>query len=54
MTTLPVNIDEIFQIKSPIDFNEKALKIFHFQAENCTVYKKFLQLLGKNHEEINR
>ncbi|MBT5404016.1 MAG: acyl transferase [Crocinitomicaceae bacterium] len=53
MTTLPVNIDEIFQIKSTVDFNEKALKIFHFQAENCNVYKEFLHLLGKNHLEIN-
>lgn len=53
MPTPPVHIDEIFNISSIIDFNEKALKIFHFQAENCPVYKQFLQLLGKNHYEIN-
>jgi len=34
------------------NFNEIALKIFQFQAENCMVLKNYLQFLGKSAKNI--
>ena len=36
---------DLFSIKSENDFNQKALEVFQFQSENCTVYKQFLSYL---------
>jgi len=35
------------------NFNEIALKIFHFQAENCIVLKNYLHLIGKSGKDIH-
>jgi len=35
------------------NFDAIALKTFRFQAENCTVYKKYLTLLNINQERVN-
>ncbi|MBL4706111.1 MAG: acyl transferase [Flavobacteriales bacterium] len=39
-------MEQIFNIKSDEEFNEKALEIFYFQSENCDVYRSYLNLLG--------
>jgi len=36
------------------NFEQAALETFYFQADQNTVYRKFLKLLGKNPHEINR
>ena len=36
-----------------VSFNEKALKLFKLQAEQCQVYKQYLSLLKINTEDIN-
>jgi len=46
LKTLPHHIEQIFNIKSDEEFNEKALEIFYFQSENCDVYRSYLNLLG--------
>lgn len=45
---------KIFAIKSAIDFNEVALEIFHFQAQNNKVYHKYLTLINCKVEEVKR
>ena len=48
-----MNTDFIFDITSEDDFNEKALKIFHYQYKNNTIYKQFCDLLKKNPKNIS-
>jgi phenylacetate-coenzyme A ligase PaaK-like adenylate-forming protein len=36
---------KIFDIKSNTDFNELALKIFHYQSKNVSIYQKYLSHL---------
>jgi hypothetical protein len=43
----------IFEIKSDDDFNECALNIFRFQAENNSVYKEYIKLLKVNVDGVN-
>ncbi|MCT4581492.1 MAG: acyl transferase [Flavobacteriales bacterium] len=43
---------KIFSIKDDIEFNEIALEIFRYQAENNPVYKKFLSLIHCNVETV--
>lgn len=38
-------IDEIFNIQSESDFNRMALEIYHFQRQNCPVYREWCDLL---------
>ena len=47
------SVDDIFSIKSNNQFNEIALKIFNYQAENNPIYKKYLFHLGTKRSEIN-
>ncbi len=47
------SIDEIFQISNPNQFNELALQIFNYQAENNPVYKEYLFHLGTNISSVN-
>ena len=47
------SIDKIFDIKSDDQFNEIALRIFNYQAENNAVYKEYLFHLGTNISSIN-
>lgn len=54
LKTLPKHIEAIFNINSDEEFNAKALEIFHFQAENCDVYRTYLSLLGIRPKLINK
>ncbi|MCB2197711.1 MAG: acyl transferase [Bacteroidetes bacterium] len=47
------SIDEIFSIKNEREFNDLALRIFNYQAENNKVYKEYLFHLGTNVATIN-
>jgi hypothetical protein len=47
-----LNSHKITGIRDPLEFNERALEIFHFQAKNCPVYASFLNLLGVNPNKI--
>lgn len=46
--------DEIFTLKSNDQFNDIALKIFNYQAENNLVYKEFLFHLGINVSSVSK
>jgi phenylacetate-coenzyme A ligase PaaK-like adenylate-forming protein len=46
--------EKIFAINSDREFNETCLKVFQFQAEENTVYREYLELLGVKAREINR
>lgn len=46
--------EEIFSIKNETAFNEHALTLFHYQAENVEVYAEFLKALSVNHETVNK
>ncbi|MBV7441089.1 acyl transferase [Weeksellaceae bacterium TAE3-ERU29] len=48
-----INIKDILNISSNADFKEQTLKVFKFQAENCDIYKRFLNFLNINPNEIN-
>lgn len=39
--------NSVFQIQSDIEFNEKAIELFYFQASFSNVYADYLKLLGK-------
>jgi hypothetical protein len=43
---------KIFEIGSPSDFDSLALEVFRFQAAHCSVYARFLQLLGVRPGEV--
>lgn len=43
----------IFSIKSEEEFNRKALEIFNFQYNNTLIYKKFVDLLTVNIDNIS-
>ncbi len=43
----------IFTIKTAADFEKTALKIFRFQAKNCTVYADFIRFLNIDIDSIN-
>lgn len=45
-------IKSIFSLDSPTDFNEKALELFRFQAENVEPYKRFIDYLDFNTDSI--
>lgn len=51
----PVNITtgQIFSIGNEREFNDIALAIFHQQAENCLVYKQYLNYLKIASKEID-
>lgn len=53
MSNLSFDIETIFDINSNLEFNEKALKIFHWQAKNIPVYKEYIASLELNPENIN-
>ena len=53
MSNLSFDIKSIFDINSDLEFNEKALKIFHWQAKNIPVYKEYISSLKLKAENIN-
>src|SRR5690554_2385129 len=48
-----ISKEEIFSIQNQEEFNEVALKVFRFQAENNLVYADFLRFLKVNLYEIS-
>lgn len=46
-------MNKIFQIISESDFQIACLETFRYQYENTEVYRKFVDFLGKNIEEID-
>ncbi|MCC6837862.1 MAG: acyl transferase [Bacteroidia bacterium] len=51
---MEININNIFNIKSDLDFRRMALDIFRYQAENNIVYKQYLQSLRISVESIDQ
>jgi phenylacetate-coenzyme A ligase PaaK-like adenylate-forming protein len=47
-------VKKIFSLSSPKDFGKAALEIFSYQSANNKIYKKYLNLLGKDPERIAR
>ncbi len=47
-----ISIDRVLNISSELEFNEVALDIFRFQAENNLVYSKYIELIGVDINEI--
>ena len=43
----------IFDIKKESEFKQTCLEIFHYQYENVEVYRKFVDFLGKNVDEVD-
>jgi len=39
--------NKIFEIKTEAEFEKVALEVFAFQYENCTIYRKYVDLLGR-------
>ncbi|MCZ4244659.1 acyl transferase [Pedobacter sp. HCMS5-2] len=46
--------EDIFSIQNTVQFNQTALDIFKFQAENCSVYKQYIHHLGVNVQAVER
>ncbi len=40
--------NKIFEIENEADFERIALEVFAFQYENCVIYQKYVDLLGKS------
>ncbi len=49
-----MNHNAIFDIKTDIDFERKALEIFKYQFENNTIYRSFCDLLYKHPSDIKQ
>ena len=46
--------EQIFNIKSPLDFEEAALAVFSYQYEHVSVYRKFCELLNVNRATVSK
>jgi phenylacetate-coenzyme A ligase PaaK-like adenylate-forming protein len=42
-----VDFQSIFLIENELDFEKKALEVFKFQRENCSVYKEYVRILNR-------
>jgi hypothetical protein len=42
-----IDKQSVFLINDEVDFEKKALEVFHFQRENCLVYKEYVRILNK-------
>ncbi len=49
-----MKINSVFNIHNVKYFNKTALELFHFQSENCTVYREFLNFLKINVSDVTR
>ena len=47
-----ISIPQIFSIRNEAQFNETALQIFRYQAQNCLVYKDFISHLKVSPPDI--
>lgn len=45
--------DKIFKIEGKSNFDETALTVFRYQAVNCPVYKRYLELLNVDYKQIS-
>ena len=45
---------QIFSINSPDNFSEAALQVFRYQANNCAVYKQFINSLNVDVASVNK
>lgn len=50
---MKVSIPQIFSIQNDKQFNETALAIFKYQAENCSVYKEFISHLKVTPSQVS-
>jgi phenylacetate-coenzyme A ligase PaaK-like adenylate-forming protein len=48
-----MDIKDIFSNHTDEDFLQIALKVFRYQASNCTTYKRYIETLSINPEKIN-
>src|SRR5690625_658181 len=48
-----ISKEEIFSIENSSDFENVALKVFRFQAKNNLTYKKFIEHLNVNPENVD-
>lgn len=48
------DIDAIFNITAPAQFQELALSVFHYQAKECVVYAKYLSGLSVLPENVKK
>ncbi len=48
-----ISKEEIFSIQSQDEFNQTVLKVFRFQSDKNLAYKKFIEFLNLNPNEIN-
>ena len=53
MTLSIIDIHGLLDIKSEQDFNEKCLKLFRIQAEQCEAYSTYLKLLNIELDSVN-
>src|SRR5687767_3411397 len=49
-----VNSQEVLNIRNTKQFQKGAIRIFHLQAEQNTVYKKYIDQLGVHPGEVRR
>ena len=45
--------NKIFEISTEEDFREAAVAIFRMQAESCEPYRRYIELLGVNPQEVH-
>jgi phenylacetate-coenzyme A ligase PaaK-like adenylate-forming protein len=48
----PMNKEQVFSIKNGQAFNDAALQVFRYQAENCIIYKEFIAGLNIDAKKI--
>ncbi len=47
-----VSAQKIFSINTESDFNAATLEVFKYQAQHCSVYHDYMQMLGINQGKI--
>lgn len=45
---------DIFNISTPREFEQCALEIFHFQAQNCEPYNRYLSLINNDWQKVKK
>lgn len=49
-----VDIEKILSISSDCEFSDMALALFRFQAKRCEPYRRYIELLGINPDEVQQ
>ena len=47
-----ISSQEIFSIKNHSDFNASALEVFNYQAQHCSVYRVYIEMLRISREKV--